>query len=229
MTQLPVPDSFTRQSAATVPPGDTYEDRLNADVNWALREGSMHFEGDSAVHRTLRNIARRLDDLGVDYAIAGGMALFFHGYRRFTEDVDILVTAEGLARIHAELEGRGYVRPFEKSKNLRDAETRVKIDFLVAGQYPGDGKPGPVAFPEPAALASVITDDGIAFLPLPTLVQLKLASGSTTARLKDLADVQELIRILNLPLDFAANIDLSLRDLYEKLWREVDAGGGELD
>ena len=114
-------------------------------------------------------------------------------------------------------------------KNLRDAETRVRIDFLVAGQFPGDGKPGPVAFPEPAALSTVNTDDGIAFLPLATLVQLKLASGRTTARLRDLADVQELIRILDLPLDFATNLDPALRDLYQQMWREVDSGRGELD
>ena len=124
---------------------NTYESLLNDDLNWALQEGSMHFESDSAVHKTLRRIAERLAELNIDYAIAGGMALFFHGYRRFTEDVDLLVTAEGLTKIHKELAGRGYVKLFEKSKNLRDAVTGVRIDFLVAGQYPGDGKPGPVA------------------------------------------------------------------------------------
>jgi hypothetical protein len=35
------------------------------------------------------------------------MALFHHGLRRFTEDVDILVTKEGLKKIHAELAGLG--------------------------------------------------------------------------------------------------------------------------
>jgi hypothetical protein len=63
----------------------SYESLLNGDLNWALMEGSMHFEGASAVHRTLRRLVHRLEDLGVDYPIAGGMALFFHGYRRFTE------------------------------------------------------------------------------------------------------------------------------------------------
>ena len=58
----------------------------------AHREGSMHFEEESAVQKTLRRIAKRLDELGVPYAVVGGLAMFFHGYRRFTEDVDILVT-----------------------------------------------------------------------------------------------------------------------------------------
>ena len=40
----------------------------------------------------------------------GGMAMFAHGFRRFTEDVDLLVTRESMNRILAEL-GRppGYV------------------------------------------------------------------------------------------------------------------------
>ena len=62
-----------------------YEQRLNQDAWWALREGSMHFEQASAVHKTLVKIALRLDELSIPYAIAAGMALFFHGYRRFTD------------------------------------------------------------------------------------------------------------------------------------------------
>ena len=54
------------------------------------------------------------------------MALFMHGFRRFTEDIDILVTREALERIHEELEGRGYLPPFTGSKNLRDAELGVR-------------------------------------------------------------------------------------------------------
>jgi hypothetical protein len=153
----------------------TYETKLDRDFDWALREGSTHFEGNSAVHKTLQRITKRLDELGIDYAIAGGMAMFFHGYRRFTEGVDILVTSESLARIHEELEGRGYIKPFETSKNLRDAESRVRIDFIVTGQYPGSGKPGPIAFPDPKEVAEI--RDGVRVVSLPVLVELKLASG----------------------------------------------------
>src|SRR6516164_10597337 len=111
----------------------TYEQLLNRDFDWALREGSMHFEKESAVHKALRKIARRLGELGIPYAVVGGMAMFFHGYRRFTEDVDILVTKEGLREIHAKLEGLGYLPPFPRSKNLRDTENGVRIEFLVTG------------------------------------------------------------------------------------------------
>jgi hypothetical protein len=195
-----------------------YESQLNGNLNWALMEGSMHFEGTSAVHRTLKRLAHHLDELGVDYAIAGGMALFFHGYRRFTEDVDVLVTPEGLQTIHDSLEGLGYVRPFEKSKNLRDAETGVKIDFLVTGQYPGDGKPGPIVFPDPADVGERI--DGTQVVSLPRLIELKLASGQASHRMKDLGDVQELIKAIQVPLEIGQEIDPSLRGIFEKLWND---------
>jgi hypothetical protein len=203
----------------------TYEAQLDANLDWALREGSMHFEGESAVHKTLRRLAQRLDELGVEYALAGGMAMFMHGYRRFTEDVDFLVTPEGLTRIHDELEGRGYIRPFEKSKNLRDAETRVRIDFLVTGQFPGTGEPGPVAFPNPREVFEVL--DGVRVVNLPTLMQLKLASGQSPNRLKDLGDAQELIRTLRLPLDLREQVDSSLRDAYTSLWNTVQGSSSE--
>ena len=123
----------------------TYEQLLGRELDWALREGSMHFEEKSAVHQTLRKITRRLDELGIPYAVAGGMALFAHGFRRFTEDVDILVTREGLQAVHQQLEGLGYVPLFDGSRNLRDAEYGVRVEFVVTGDYPGDGRPRPVA------------------------------------------------------------------------------------
>ena len=203
-----------------VPPSMAYEDRLDEAVDWALREGSMHFEQKSAVHQSLRKIAARLEQLGIPYAVAGGMALFLHGYRRFTEDVDVLVTPEGLAEIHRRLEGLGYVPTFDGSKNLRDAEHGVRIEFLVTGQFPGDGKPKPVAFPDPAF--AQVERDGIRLLPLKDLIELKLASGMTDpGRLKDLADVQELIRTLDLPEDYGASLNEFVREQYRTLWKGV--------
>ncbi len=182
----------------------------------------MHFEGKSAVYLTLEKITQRLKELNVPYAVAGGMALFFHGVRRFTEDVDILVRREDLPEIHRHLEGLGYVPLFSGSKNLRDAESGVRIEFLVSGDYPGDDKPKPVAFPEPGPTS--VEKDGIHWLTLSALIELKLASGMTNpARLKDLSDVQELIRILNLPLDVREQLNPFVRKKFAELWKSIQA------
>jgi hypothetical protein len=189
----------------------------------AVEECERFFMKASLVHRSLDAITRKLDELGVCYAVAGGMALVAQGFERATVDVDILVTAEGLKSLHEALDGLGYVRPFAQSKNLRDTVTGVRIEFLVAGQFPGDGKPKPVAFPDPAQAGVVI--DGVRYLGLPALVELKLASGMTggVGRMKDLADVVSLIQVLHLPLDFSQQINPYVRPKYEELWQGLQA------
>jgi hypothetical protein len=199
---------------------DTFEAMMKRGGAAAVQQACRFFMKDDPVHQTLTTIARRLRELNIPYCIAGGMALVAHGYERTTVDVDILVTSAGLEEIHRRLEGLGYIRPFANSKNLRDATTRVRIEFLVTGQFPGDGKPKPVAFPDPTQASNEI--DGISYLGLPHLVELKLASGmSAPHRLKDLADVQELIRVLKLPRDFAEQLNSFVRQKYLELWTSV--------
>lgn len=208
----------------TQPARLSYERRLDADGRWALSEGSRHFDGTSDVHVTLHRICTRLNKLGIPYAVAGGMALFQHGFRRFTEGVDILVSRTSLKRIHGELSGLGYLPLFEGSKNLRDTASGVRIEFLVAGDYPGDGKAKPVAFPDPEGVAE--TKDDIRILNLQTIVELELASGMTGSdRMKDLADVQELIKLLSLPADFGEQLSPYVRSKYRELWEATMASG----
>jgi hypothetical protein len=198
----------------------TYEELLDRDLEWALREGSMHFEKENAVHKALRKIAKRLDELGIPYAIVGGMALFYHGLRRFTDDVDILVTPDGLKEVHNKLEGLGYIPPFAGSKQLRDAEYGVRIEFLTTGDFPGDGRPKPVAFPDP--VDSAVEIEGYRFLQLARLIEIKLASGMTNPRRgQDLVDVQRLIEHLDLPADYTAQLNPFVHDKYREIWNVV--------
>jgi hypothetical protein len=197
-----------------------YEQRLRLDRNWSMDEGDRHFQRDDLVFKTLRKIAGRLESIYVPYAVAGGMALEAHGFRRLTVDVDILVTREGLKTIHEKFEGLGYVPPFVGSKNLRDTEHGVRIEFLITGEFPGDGKPKPVAFPDPVEVGVEINE--VRYLSLPALVELKLASGMTNlGRLKDLADVQELIKAVMLPSAFADQLNPYVRDKYLELWQGI--------
>jgi hypothetical protein len=207
---------MTTEIDRTVAP--PYEQRLRNDRRWAMDEGDRHFGKDDDVYKTLRKIGRRLEELAIPYAIVGGMALEAHGYRRLTVDVDLLVTRDGLTAIHEKLDGLGYLPPFTVSKNLRDTETGVRIEFLVTGEYPGDGKPAPVAFPDPAEAATTI--DGLSYLSLPKLVELKLASGMTggVARMKDLADVVALIQARALTAEFAEGLNAYVGPKYLELW-----------
>jgi hypothetical protein len=161
--------------------------------------------------------------LKIPYAVVDGMALNAHGYVRMTIDVDILVDSAGLAAIHRAHEGMGYIPRRAGSKHLIDDKTQVQIDLLVAGQSAGDGRPNPI--PISSAKEAAVEIDGIRYVTLPTLIELKLALGMKPGRLKHLADVQELIRVLKLPLDFADQLNEYVRAKYLELWEGVATGG----
>src|SRR5262249_35592173 len=104
----------------------------------------------------------------------------------------------------------------------RDTENDVPIDFVIAGQYPGDGKPKAVRFPDPAQVAERGRE--LALLPIARLVELKLASGmSSLDRARDLADVVELIRHAKLPRALADQLDASVRAKYVEAWEAVES------
>jgi len=173
--------------------------------------------GSAKVHGALKKLIRLLDEAGIPYAVIGAMALNEYGYRRATEDVDILLTRAGLEAFKREHLGLDYVEKFPGSTGLRDTENEVSIDVVLTGDYPGDGKPKSVAFPDPANEA--LSGTRVRLLPLQRLIELKLASGMTAPhRLRDLADVIELIRVRDLDAGLAMRMDPTVREKYLELW-----------
>src|SRR5215210_3392164 len=186
-------------------------------------EGLRYFMGEGTLNKTLARLSSDLDERGIDYMVIGAVALLAHGYPRFTEDIDLVMTTEGLRKFHEELIGLGYVPAFPGAmKRIRSTVDGISIEVMTTGEYPGDGKPKPVSMPAPAEASTDI--DGIRFITLEKLIELKLASGISAAhRLKDLADVQELIKIRRLDADFAFKLDPYVRAKYLELEAAVRA------
>jgi len=195
-----------------------YEIRMRDDPEFSLRESSDYFERKGSVMETLYRLAEALESADIPYAVVGALALREHGYVRNTIDIDILTTREGLQKFHETWMGFGYMPAFPGArKKIRATESGVKIDVLLTGEYPGDGKPKAVSFPDPRN-ASMIRR-GIHYLKLEKLIELKLASGlSAPHRLRDLVDIQDLIRETRLPLALADQLDESVRTAYQDLW-----------
>ena len=197
-----------------------FQDVLASPVS-VYEEGLRFFRGEGMANDSLRRLVADLNAQGIDYSVIGAVALNQHGYRRFTEDIDLLMSKEGLERFTQTLVGRGYRPSFPgATKKFRETESNVPIEIITSGEYPGDGKPKSIQFHDPSADYVVI--DGVKTVTLPKLIELKLASGmSGLARLKDLADVQELIRVRQLDSGMAAQLDASVRDKYLELYQEV--------
>ncbi len=163
---------------------------------------------------------------GIPFAVVGALAWRQHGYVRFTEDIDIVTTREGLAKIHDRLVGRGLVpRGVGLKKKLRDAIHKVNIDVIQAGEHAG-ARDSPVVYPDPGGPEFGMEREGVRYATLPALLTFKIGSGVWGKRPKDLADAIELIKANRLDESYAANLIEPVRAKFAEL---VEASRQERD
>lgn len=147
------------------------------------------------LHKDLREFIELLNSHGVEYVVVGGHAVAFHGYPRYTGDIDFLVrpTEENVSRIVAVLEGFGFSGAHELKASLTQPEKIIqlgrlpnRIDILTSASG--------VDFEEVWNQAISAELDGlpVRFPDLSSLLKNKRASG----RPKDLADVDELEKVV---------------------------------
>jgi hypothetical protein len=61
------------------------------------------------LHQELAGIVETLERGQVPYALCGGLAVAFHGYARFTKDIDLLVLSEHVETVKRLVVGQGFV------------------------------------------------------------------------------------------------------------------------
>ena len=170
-----------------------------------LKEIDLFFEGRGREHQTLRRLVQRLEKGDIPYAVMGAMAVNAHGADRTTKDVDVLVTQEGLDRFRQRYVGKSYDPVAGRPRRFVEKRSQISVDFLVTGRFPGSGKPGPIAFPQPEEVSQKIKNANV--VTLPQLIQLKLAA----RRHQDFGDVVLLIRVHNLDESFVDHLHPSVR------------------
>ncbi len=176
------------------------------------------FMGKSGVHETVDRLAKLLRQMNLPFVVSGALAVNHHGHLRATTDVDLLMRKEDLQTFKEKHLGLGWMNKFEGSKGFRDTISLTPVDVLISGDYPGDGKPKPVAFPEPELVAE-FDDQGIPYIRLSTLIELKLASGMTAPdRPRDFDDVIQLIRKNSLDREYASVLNPYVHESWYRLW-----------
>ncbi len=187
----------------------------------AYSEGLKFFRGEGMINDVLKRLAADLDRNEIDYAVIGAVALNQHGSRRFTEDINLLLSKQGLLDFREKLIGLGYRPAFEGAKKkFRTTDENIPVEIITSGEYPGDGLPKPVEFPDPSEFEVVI--DGVKTISLEKLIELKLTSGMTAGdRLKDLADVQELIKLKRLDENFGRKLNEFVRGKFVEFYQAV--------
>lgn len=174
-----------------------------------FRAIDMFFQGKSPVHKTLGRLLKRLNKAGIPYAVVGGMAVYAHGYERTTDDVDVLMTGEGLEEFRRRFVPKHYEQVEGRSRRFTDKQNQVTVDILVTGHHPGFGPPtGPITFPDPSTVSQEL--DSVRYIDLATLIQLKLAA----QRHQDFADVVNLIGANLLDESFLPRLHQNLHQDY---------------
>jgi hypothetical protein len=180
---------------------------------YILRENT----GTSGIMETARTAVTVLADHEIPHLIVGGLAVQEHGYPRVTIDVDIVVpdVLEAVEFLTASLTGPFYRVP-EVHNRVEDRRNGVMIDLLPAGRVLRRGCKVP--FPQPGKVA-----EQLQIVTLEDLISLKLDSwaGSPSRRLKDKADVNELILRGKLPRGLAVNP--AVRAHYLETWDALQA------
>ncbi|MEM1167288.1 MAG: hypothetical protein AAGI30_13475 [Planctomycetota bacterium] len=153
------------------------------------------FEMDSKI----LDVARVVSHCGVG-PVLGGIAVFLHGYRRSTEDVDLYMVDPKTTR--AKLDAVGAVWDDENREFVLDGVAIHVIDQRVTG----------------SEFTHVSEIDGIRVVGLADLVRFKLHSGLNQAhRVKDIADVVELARAIPLDKSFVTKLPKEQRAAFKKL------------
>jgi hypothetical protein len=174
--------------------------------------------GQAEAQLALLRLTALLEAEGLPYAVIGAFALNEYGHRRVTVDVDVVMRQEHLEEFKRRHLGKGYEERVPGTGKLVDTKHGVNVDVLSTGRFPGDDKPKPIAFPDPATTA--LRGERFALLPLPRYVELKLASGMVAPhRGRDLVDVQDLVRSAGIPESFAAELHPWVREKFLEVWR----------
>ncbi len=187
------------------------------------------FVGTAPLHQTVERLTKTLNAMQLPFAISDALAVNYHGHFRATQDVDILIRRKDLDAFKDANIGLGWIEKFEGSKGFVDAIHKIPIDVLITGDYPGDGKPKAISFPDPSDQSLLdISETGLPFLSLKTVVELKLASAMTSlVRVQDFADVIALIQKNGLPETFGNRLHPYVSDAWNTYWNAAQEDTGE--
>ena len=143
--------------------------------------------------RVIKSIDRLLAALSCEGVLAGGWAVWRHGFMgRVTQDVDVVLPADRIEEFLRVAEVSGFdvlTIPAGRWPKLNHRETGIHVAILPEGARPGTTtRPAPTTISHPSQLGA---EQGcLRYIRLPALIELKLAAG----RSHDENDVLELIR-----------------------------------
>ena len=130
--------------------------------------------------RVVQALDHVLEVINCTSVLAGGWAVWRHGYHgRMTQDLDIVLPADRIDEFLRVASVSGFqVIPMQSGRwpKAIHKETDTKVDILPEGERPGTkSNPAPTTIPHPSKIGGKNTK--LRYVPLPFLIELKLAAG----------------------------------------------------
>ncbi len=173
-----------------------------------VMEAQLFFDDQGPVPETYRRLRESLEHESIPFVIIGAMAVNAHGFVRATSDINICMRRADLQRFKQTLVGKTFLPVEGRPRHFIDAETRTNINILISGEIAGRrDRNHDILFPDPDETE---IHNAAPTVSLARLIELKLV----TWRLRDWADVIDLIRHLSLNESFAQNLHLTVRSAY---------------
>ncbi len=161
-------------------------------------------------------LVKRLGEANISYAIIGNMAVRAHGGRCLMMDhLDVLFTADGFAAFQQRFVPQDYAPVPHHDNWFNDRAPSVLLRIRLTGWKPHCRFPVPVVYPDPAEDAEI--KDGIRYVNLQTLIELKLAAGWSV----DFADVVALTAAHNIDESWAERFHPALRPAFQSCLDET--------
>ena len=169
--------------------------------------------------KSLTNLTSILNKEKINFTVIGGAARNQYGVSAITEDIDILVDVRDKEKMQNL--PIGYIRDVsnKKAKVFSLHEPKTKIEVIYTGEEAGSTG-SQIYYIDPKKISKKIKN--VPFLTLENLIRYKLGSGLYgKGRLKDFADVIELIKANKLSISYADSFREDLRIKYVELWQSV--------
>ncbi len=146
------------------------------------------------IHQDFREFIELLNERGVKYLVVGGYAVNYHGYPRFTKDIDfwLWIDEGNLTKLVQAVDQFGFGNLGISEKDFLSAENIVQLGYAphrIDLQVDIDGVDFESCYAQ--RIVADLDDLKIDFISLKDLIQNKESSG----RLQDLADAEQLRRI----------------------------------
>jgi hypothetical protein len=144
--------------------------------------------------RVVKAVDKVLQAVGCVSVVAGGWAVWHHGYvARLTQVIDFVLPKDHIDEFLRVASVCGFeILPRSPGRwpKLRHKNSDIQVDILPEGGRPGTAShPAPTVIAHPGDLGA--EGHGLRYIRLPALIELKLAAG----RARDESDIIELVRV----------------------------------